>query len=163
MKGTASSCTVVAALIVTIMFAAAITVPGGNNQNTGLPMFSRDTVFMVFILSDALSLISATTSLLVFLVITSCYTEEDFLISLPQKMILGLSSLIFSIATMMINFCTSLFIILDGNLWVIIPIICLATVPVFLFAWKQFHLLLDMFTSTYRPRRIFDRNVKPWI
>ena len=162
-KETASSCTVPAALIVTIMFAAAITVPGGNNQNTGLPMFLRDTVFMVFILSDALSLISATTSLLVFLLITSRHTEEDFLISLPQKMILGLSSLIFSIATMMINFCTSLFIILDGNLWVIIPIICLATVPVFLFAWKQFHLLLDMFTSTYRPRRIFDRNVKPWI
>ena len=120
-KETASSCTVPAASIVTIMFAAAITVPGGNNQNTGLPMFSRDTVFMVFILSDALSLISATTSLLVFLVITSCYTEEDFLISLPQKMILGLSSLIFSIATMMINFCASLFIILDENLWVVIP------------------------------------------
>ena len=39
MKGTASSCTVVAALIVTIMFAAAITVPGGNKQDSGLPTF----------------------------------------------------------------------------------------------------------------------------
>ncbi|XP_028770078.1 uncharacterized protein LOC114727543 [Neltuma alba] len=35
MKETASSCSVVGALIVTIMFAAAITVPGGNNQNSG--------------------------------------------------------------------------------------------------------------------------------
>ena len=32
MKETASSCTVVGTLIVTIMFAAAITVPGGNNK-----------------------------------------------------------------------------------------------------------------------------------
>ena len=32
MKETASSCTVVGALIVTIMFAAAITVPSGNNK-----------------------------------------------------------------------------------------------------------------------------------
>ena len=34
-KGTATSSTVVGALIITIMFAAAITIPGGNNQNTG--------------------------------------------------------------------------------------------------------------------------------
>ncbi|KAF7820582.1 ankyrin repeat-containing protein NPR4-like [Senna tora] len=32
MKETASSCSVVGALVVTIMFAAAFTVPGGNNQ-----------------------------------------------------------------------------------------------------------------------------------
>ena len=65
MKGTASSCTVVAALIVTIMFAAAITVPGGNKQETGLPTFLNEKVFMVFIISDALSLLSASTSLFV--------------------------------------------------------------------------------------------------
>ncbi|XP_059438994.1 uncharacterized protein LOC132171636 [Corylus avellana] len=35
MKGTATSSTVIGALIITIMFTAAITVPGGNNQNTG--------------------------------------------------------------------------------------------------------------------------------
>ncbi|XP_020416441.1 ankyrin repeat-containing protein ITN1 [Prunus persica] len=34
-KGIATSCTVVGALIVTIMFAAAFTVPGGSNQDTG--------------------------------------------------------------------------------------------------------------------------------
>ncbi|KAF7820241.1 ankyrin repeat-containing protein NPR4-like isoform X1 [Senna tora] len=38
MKDTSSSCSVVGALIVTIMFAAAFTVPGGNNQETGYPM-----------------------------------------------------------------------------------------------------------------------------
>ena len=34
-----TSCTVVGALIVTIMFAAIFTVPGGNNQNNGFPIF----------------------------------------------------------------------------------------------------------------------------
>ncbi|KAF3947095.1 hypothetical protein CMV_026726 [Castanea mollissima] len=153
MKETASSCTVVAALIVTIMFAAAITVPGGNNQDTGLPMFLDKKVFMLFIISDALSLLSASTSLLMFLgILTSRYAEEDFLKSLPKKMIVGLSTLILSIATMMITFCASLFIILPGKSRVVIPIICLAIVPVTLFAWMQFHLLIDMVISTYASR-----------
>ena len=39
LKDTVSSCTVVGALIVTIMFAAAFTVPGGNDQNKGSPNF----------------------------------------------------------------------------------------------------------------------------
>ncbi|XP_028792354.1 uncharacterized protein LOC114748164 [Neltuma alba] len=40
MKDTASSCSIVGALIVTVMFAAAFTVPGGYDQNTGYPGFS---------------------------------------------------------------------------------------------------------------------------
>ncbi|XP_075644587.1 uncharacterized protein LOC142615704 isoform X4 [Castanea sativa] len=153
MKETASSCTVVAALIVTIMFAAAITVPGGNKQDSGLPTFLNEKVFMVFMICDALSLLSASTSLLMFLgILTSRYAEEDFLKSLPKKMIVGLSTLILSIATMMITFCASLFIILPGKSRVVIPIICLAIVPVTLFAWMQFHLLIDMVISTYASR-----------
>ena len=160
MKETASSCTVVAALIVTIMFAAAITVPGGNLQDLGLPTFLNEKVFMVFIISDALSLLSASTSLLMFLgILTSRYAEEDFLKSLPKKMIVGLSTLILSIATMMITFCASLFIILPGKSRVVIPNICLASVPVTLFAWMQFRLLIDVVKSTYAPM-ILDKKAK---
>ena len=54
MKDTATSCTVVRALIVTIMFAAVFTVPGGNDQNNGFPIFLNKKLFMVFIVSDAL-------------------------------------------------------------------------------------------------------------
>ena len=155
MKETASSCTVVGALIVTIMFAVAITVPGGNKQNSGFPMFLDEKVFMLFIISDALSLLSSSTSLLMFLgVLTSRYAKEDFLRSLPIKMMIGLSTLILSIATMMITFCASLFIILPGKSWVVIPVMCLASVPVSLFAWMQFRLLIDMVISTYGSRTI---------
>jgi hypothetical protein len=149
MKATATSCTVVGALIITIMFTAAFTVPGGNNQNTGFPMFSNENLFMVFILSDALSLISSSTSVLVFLsILTSRYAEEDFHRSLPTKMIIGLFTLFFSIATMMITFCVGLYIMLPEKSWVVIPISGLASVTVIQFGFMQIPLLVDMLQST---------------
>ena len=47
MKSMATSYTVVGALIVTIMFAAAFTVPSGNNQDTGYPMLLKNKLFML--------------------------------------------------------------------------------------------------------------------
>uniref|UniRef100_A0A251TS25 Putative ankyrin repeat-containing domain, PGG domain protein n=1 Tax=Helianthus annuus TaxID=4232 RepID=A0A251TS25_HELAN len=41
MKTTAESCSITAALITTIVFAAAITVPGGNNQEKGTPLVQK--------------------------------------------------------------------------------------------------------------------------
>ncbi|CAL9014052.1 unnamed protein product [Prunus brigantina] len=150
MKETATSCTVVGALIITIMFTAAFTVPGGNNGNTGMPLFLDKKLFQVFIVSDALSLFSSTTSVMTFLgVLTSRYAEADFLKSLPTKMIIGLFSLFFSIATMMIAFVSTLFIMLGENSWIVIPIILLASAPVVSFAWMQFPLLVEIFISTY--------------
>ena len=40
------SCTVVGALIVTLMFAAVFTVPGGNDQNNDFPIFLNKKLFM---------------------------------------------------------------------------------------------------------------------
>jgi hypothetical protein len=163
MKGTATSCTVVGALIVTIMFAAAFTVPGGNKQDTGFPIFLNEKVFKLFIISDALSLFSATTSVLMFLgILTSRYAEGDFLESLPRKMIIGLSTLFFSIVTMMISFSAALIIMLDGQLWITIPIVCLASVPIALFVLMQFPLVVELFISTYR-LDIFDKKMGRWV
>ncbi|KAM0954918.1 hypothetical protein TB2_023019 [Malus domestica] len=160
MKETASSYTVVSALIITIMFAAAFTVSGGNNQETGFPILLNEKLFMVFIISDAISLFSSSTSALIFLCIfTSRYAEDDFLKSLPTKMIIGLSTLFISIATMMVAFSSALFIMLQGKLWITYPIIFLAGVPVILFVWMQFPLLADIFVSTYRGG-IFDWKIK---
>ncbi|CAN6708369.1 unnamed protein product [Malus baccata var. baccata] len=164
MKETASSYTVVSALIITIMFAAVFTVPGGNNQETGFPIFLNKKLFMVFIVSDAISLFSSTTSVLMFLgILTSRYAEDDFLKSLPRKMIIGLSTLFISIATMMVAFSSAVFIMLQDKLWITYPIIFLAGVPVILFIRMQFPLFLEIFSSTYCGRKIFNRKVKRWI
>ncbi|XP_021822528.1 uncharacterized protein LOC110763939 isoform X2 [Prunus avium] len=162
MKETATSCTVVGALIITIMFASVFTVPGGNNGETGLPIFLSRKLFMVFIVSDAISLFSSTTSVLMFLgILTSRYAEDDFLKSLPTKMIIGLSTLFISIAAMMVAFSSALFIMIHEQLWIVIPIIFLASVPITLFIWMQFPLLVEIFISTYGSG-IFDRKVKQW-
>jgi hypothetical protein len=124
MKDTTSSCTMVGALIVTIMFAAAFTVPGGNDQATGFPMFQNEKLFKLFIVSDSLSLFSSATSILMFLgILTSSYAEEEFLKVLPRKMIIGLFTLIISIAFMMITFCATLLLMLRGQTWFVNPII----------------------------------------
>ncbi|XP_028792283.1 ankyrin repeat-containing protein NPR4-like isoform X2 [Neltuma alba] len=161
MKDTASSCSVVGALIVTIMFAAAFTVPGGNDQNTGYPMFLKDKLFILFIISDALSLFSSTTSVLTFLgVFTSRYAEGDFLVSLPKKLIIGLSTLFLSILTMMAAFCLCIILMLKSTYsWSYFPVIVIASVPVILFVLLQFPLLVDVISSTYG-QGILKRNVK---
>ncbi|KAG6678543.1 hypothetical protein I3842_14G086200 [Carya illinoinensis] len=160
MKDTARSCTVVGALIVTIMFAATFTIPGGNKQDTGLPIFLKKNSFRVFMISDALSFFLSSTSVLIFLgILTSRYTEDDFLEYLPRQMIIGLFSLFCSIATMMITFASALLIILHEQLRISIPLICLGGVPVIFFLWIQFPILKDMIISTYGPS-IFDRTMK---
>ncbi|KAB1220599.1 hypothetical protein CJ030_MR3G015852 [Morella rubra] len=162
-KSTATSCTVVGALIATIMFAAAFTVPGGNNQNTGLPMFIDKKLFIIFAIFDSLSLFSSSASVLMFLgILTSRYAEEDFLKPLPKKMIIGLFSLFFSIATMMVAFSATLLLMLHGKSFIFIPLFCLVSVPVNLFVLMQFPLLVDMTMSTYGPG-IFNKKMKGWI
>ncbi|WRX09432.1 protein of unknown function DUF3447 - like 4 [Theobroma cacao] len=160
-KKTAESCTVVTALIVTIMFSAVFTAPGGYDE-AGVPLYLHRSSFLIFIISDALSLFTSTTSLLMFLgILTSRYGEEDFLQSVPTKLMIGLSMLFFSIATMMIAFGVALFIVLHERIaWVSFPIILLASLPVTLFALLQFPLLVEIFFSTYGPG-IFDKPKKP--
>ncbi|KAM1075848.1 hypothetical protein PS2_023178 [Malus domestica] len=163
MKDTASSYIIVSALIITIMFAAAFTVPGGNNQETGLPIFLNEKLFMVFVVSDAISLFSSVTSALMFLsILTSRYAEDDFLKSLPTKMIIGLSTLFISVATVMVAFSSAIFLMLRDKSSISTPIIFLAGVPIILFVWMQFPLLREIFVSTYGGG-IFDRKVKRWI
>lgn len=135
----------VGALIITIMFTAAFTIPDGNNQDTGFPMFSHKRLFRVFIISDALSFISSSTSVLVFLgIVTSRYAEEDFYQSLPLKMMIGHCTLMFSIATMMVAFCVGLLIILPEMSWMVITAGCLASFSVIQFAFMLFPLLVYM-------------------
>ncbi|KAJ4975625.1 hypothetical protein NE237_000731 [Protea cynaroides] len=164
MKDTASSCMVVATLIATVVFAAAFTVPGGDNNNNGTPIFIKDKSFMVFAISDALALFTSATSVLMFLsILTSRYAEEDFAHSLPKRMIIGLATLFVSIATMMIAFSATLSIVLQDRLaWVAIPIATVACVPVTVFAFLQFPLFIDMIRSTYG-FGIFNRSPKPML
>ncbi|KAJ0081296.1 hypothetical protein Patl1_12366 [Pistacia atlantica] len=158
MKDTASSCMLVATLIATVMFAAAFTVPGGNNNLTGRPLFLHQVSFLIFAISDALALFCSATVILMFLsILTSRYAEEDFLHSLPNRLIIGLATLFISIATMMAAFGATFFIALGDDLSSIaIPIASIACVPVILFALLQFPLFSDTISHLYKSS-IFSR------
>ncbi|KAJ0571519.1 putative ankyrin repeat-containing domain, PGG domain, ankyrin repeat-containing domain superfamily [Helianthus annuus] len=158
MKNTASHCMVVATLITTIVFAAAFTLPGGYDQDTGIPFFRKEPALIIFVIADTVSLISSSTSILMFLaILTSRYAERDFLESLPRKLLFGLAMLFLSVVTMMIAFSASFFVLYDKKVkWVPITITGLAGMPVILFAILQFRLLgmfstrridLDIFSS----------------
>ncbi|KAK4396832.1 hypothetical protein Sango_1519800 [Sesamum angolense] len=153
MKDTANSCTVAAALIATIAFAASITVPGGNNGDSGFPIFSNNTAFNIFALFDALSLFSSTASMLMFLsILTARYAEGDFLYSLPKRLIIGLVTLFLSITSMMIAFSATLYLVFgQKKAWTLIPVAALACLPVTLFVTLQFPLLVGIVRSTYFP------------
>lgn len=162
MKETATSCTVVGALVITMMFAAAFTVPGGNNGDIGTPIFVDKKAFKIFMVTDAISLFSSTTSVMIFLgILTSRYAEDDFLKSLPRKMILGLLTLFLSIASMMIAFSSALFLMLPRQSWIAIPATVLSGLPIASFVWMQFPFLVEIFISTYGAGP-FDRNVDSW-
>ncbi|KAD2804932.1 hypothetical protein E3N88_38309 [Mikania micrantha] len=150
-------CMVVATLIVTVAFAVAFTVPGGYNQEYGPPIFIRKHAFLVFVIADAVSLISSSTSLLVFLsVLTSQHDQRDFMYSLPRKLIMGLLTLFISVATLMVTFSASFYVLYHNGLkWVPILMAAFAIVPVIVFAVLQFPLFVDMFRSMYDSHYLF--------
>ncbi|XP_050288408.1 uncharacterized protein LOC126727005 isoform X2 [Quercus robur] len=65
LKRTSEACSAVAVLIATVAFAAAYTVPGGSNQETGVPILLHDPFFLVFTVMDVLSLASSLTSVVI--------------------------------------------------------------------------------------------------
>ncbi|KAF5789349.1 putative ankyrin repeat-containing domain, PGG domain, ankyrin repeat-containing domain superfamily [Helianthus annuus] len=116
MKTTAESCSITAALIVTIVFAAGITVPGGNNQEKGTPLFKSKAAFIILAIADAISLFASSTALLVFLsILTTRFAEKDFLVSLPRRLFIGIFSLVLSTTTMMVAFIATLFLVFSDN------------------------------------------------
>ncbi|GMP36839.1 hypothetical protein CsSME_00008829 [Camellia sinensis var. sinensis] len=153
MKNRATSCTIAATLITAIVFTAAIIVPGGNNNTSGLPIFSTEKAFIVFVVSDAIALFMSTTSLLIFLsILTSRYAEDDFLHVLPHRLIIGFVALFLSIIAMIVAFSSTLCLMLgDKNSWLLSLVVTSACLPISSFMLLQFPLLVDLMSSTYGP------------
>ncbi|KAL0411387.1 UNVERIFIED_CONTAM: hypothetical protein Slati_3728400 [Sesamum latifolium] len=118
-----------------------------------IPFFSKNGAFIVFAISDAVSLFTSTTSLLMFLaILTSRYAEEDFLYALPKRLLMGLGTLFLSITFMMVAFSATLYLVFAREqAWVLIPVGMLACLPVTSFVLLQFPLFVDLVYSTYGP------------
>ncbi|KAL4572471.1 hypothetical protein LXL04_019248 [Taraxacum kok-saghyz] len=156
MKETAGQLMVVASLIATISFAAAFTFPGGYDQVTGMPIFLQKNLSKIFIIFDGISFISATSSvLLVLSILGSDYTEHDFMISLPQQLMICLASLFMSIATMILTFLINyLLLYQNSSKWIPIFISCFAAFTYMVFGSPKFPLLGR---CLYGSRFLFER------
>ncbi|KAL1324438.1 hypothetical protein HN51_034598 [Arachis hypogaea] len=140
-KETAQSCSTVAVLVATVVFAAAYTIPGGSQNGT--PVFFGSRVFLFFTITDVVALVSSLASVVMFLsILTSPFELWDFYKSLPRKLSLGFALLFFSLVCTMLAFSATvlLTIRLDNKEWTSILFYCAGFLPVAIFAWMQFPL-----------------------
>ena len=146
LTNTSQSCSVVAALIATVAFASATTVPGGVQEQTGFPTLEGKPAFDVFAIAALVALCFSVTSLVMFLsILTSRYQEMDFENDLPTKLILGLTTLFMSIAAMLVSFCAGHFFVIEKKLkYAAYPIYAVTCLPISFFAVAQFPLYLDL-------------------
>ncbi|XP_052180375.1 protein ACCELERATED CELL DEATH 6-like [Diospyros lotus] len=154
-KRTGENCSIVAVLIATVAFAAAYTVPGGPNQNTGYPLLLNQSFFIIFTLSDALSLTSALTSVITFLsVLTSSFQLKDFRRSLPQKLLLGVTLLILSVSMMMLAFAATIILLISNKQqWTRIVLYSVAFLPVSIFAISYLPLYVELVKTFFHSMR----------
>ncbi|XP_011008861.1 PREDICTED: ankyrin repeat-containing protein At3g12360-like [Populus euphratica] len=164
-KETSQSCSTVAALVATVVFAAAYTVPGGSDEN-GKPIFINSPYFLIFTVSDVVSLASSLTSLVVFLsLLTSPFELQEFHISLPRKLIVGFSFLFFSVLTTMLSFGATILILIQTERRLTTLLLSIASfLPVLIFGILQFRLYVSfMGTTLYivKPGKLSQRFLSP--
>ncbi|KAG2688457.1 hypothetical protein I3760_09G096000 [Carya illinoinensis] len=151
LKRTSEGCTVVAVLIATVAFAAAYTVPGGPNIQTGAPILVNKPFFVVFTVTDILSLSFALTSVVIFLsIVSSPFRLIDFKESLPKKLMLGFTFLFLSVSMMMFALAaTVLLMIQNRESWTKVILYALSFLPVGIFALSYFPLYASL-SETYK-------------
>ncbi|KAG6584103.1 Ankyrin repeat-containing protein, partial [Cucurbita argyrosperma subsp. sororia] len=150
-KSAANSCMLLAPLIITVALSAAFTLPGGNNENTGSPMFLYHKLFTVFTISDATALISSSVAFLWFSSISmSRRSETDFLYRLPLKLVLGLGLLFLSFLGMVLAFDISFFLHYGkDSSWVPMLIAGMSTLPIYWFCALHGKLWADCLAALH--------------
>ncbi|XP_048320444.1 uncharacterized protein LOC107434982 isoform X1 [Ziziphus jujuba] len=163
LKRTSESCSVIAVLIATVAFTVAYTVPGGSDQSTGLPILRHHPFFAVFTVTDVLSLVSALTSVVMFIsILTSPFRLQDFRKSLPRKLTLAFTFLFLAVAVTMMAFsATVILIVRMKKRWTTTLVYGVAFVPVTVFALLQFPLYVA-FMGTVKHTLRFMKNALPW-
>ncbi|XP_020221114.1 uncharacterized protein LOC109803855 [Cajanus cajan] len=156
---TSESCSVVAALVATVAFTTSTTVPGGPDQNTGFPLFQGEPAFNLFAIASLVALCSSVTALVLFLsILTSRFQEKDFAMDLPRKLLLGLTTLFTSIASVLVSFCAGHYFIVEDELKIAVyPIYAATCLPVSFFALVQLPLYFDLSLAMIRkvPQRCY--------
>ncbi|KAL5773219.1 hypothetical protein ACOSQ2_013143 [Xanthoceras sorbifolium] len=152
-KQTSQSCSQVAVLVATVVFAAAFTVPGGTDDKNGTPILLNSPFFLFFSISDVISLSSSLTAVVMFLsILTSSFELDDFHRLLPRRLTLGFALLFMSVATTMLAFTSTVILIIHLDKrpqWTLTLICCAAYFPVSVLALTHFPLFAS-FVNTLK-------------
>lgn len=136
---TTENCTILSVFIATVAFAAAYTVPGGPNQDTGIPILNSKPFFVVFILADVFSLTLALTSVGIFLsILTSSFPLQDFETYLFKKLTQGIICMILSVSMMAVAFGATIILIMMTHNWknAVWSVVGFLPVPIFFLSYS---------------------------
>ncbi|KAM4075526.1 hypothetical protein ACB094_10G176300 [Castanea mollissima] len=149
---TSESCSVVAALIATVAFASSTTIPGSINEENGIPNLESHSMLTIFAISSLVALCFSITALFSFLaILTSRYEQKDFRRDLPKKLLLGLTSLLVSITSMLISFCAGHYFMLKNKLKdKAFPVYAATCLPIVFFAIQQLPLYVDIVWAIFK-------------
>lgn len=111
MRNTADSCMLISTIMLTVVFTAAYTLPGGYNDD-GIPVLLKLNWFTCFVIFEALALFGSTLSIIVFWsIMTSSFEESQFLVALPRQMKIGLISMMVSLVGSISAFMATYFLV----------------------------------------------------
>nr|GMD94806.1 ankyrin repeat-containing protein At3g12360-like isoform X1 [Ipomoea batatas] len=145
-RGTADSCMIVATLIATVAFSAAFTAPGGNDGQTGIPIFIKRASFTVFTISDAVAMIFSMVSILTFLSILIWRNKDDDFHLALKRLFVGFAAMGVSICGMLFAF-TAAFFLVYGRAWQPILIAAFVALPIASFLYLNTRLWIDVVGS----------------
>lgn len=179
---TSESCSVVAVLIATVAFTASSTVPGGIESN-GTPVLKKQPAFNVFAIASLVALCFSIASVVMFMAFfTSRYTncptyyfffiflfsfflgrhrEKDYGTNLPAKLLVELTSLLVSIAAVLVSFCAAhFFVIKDTFKYTAFSLYAATLFPVALYAFWQIPMYYELVKATARstPQRVYEHD-----
>ncbi len=153
MRKAATSSMIIATLIGGIMFIGQLIFSGqpadGVNHSS-----DKSNLVRAFSYSSAITLFSSSTSAIMFLsILTSRYSYDDFLVLLPNMLLIGVASLFISIATMMVAFSASFCLKYPKHHGFMLMALfaCLSI----LYGLLKYRLLYDIVRSTYCSSSLF--------
>ncbi|KAL3565767.1 hypothetical protein D5086_033813 [Populus alba] len=130
---------VVAALVATVTFAAAFTMPGGYKNEQGTAVLLKNAAFVVFVISDAIAMVLSTSALFIHfywaLLGKRGQVEEDIKETFSD---LTSALTIWAIPAMLIAFIAGSYAVLAPSLWLAITT-CFIGVSFIFFASKISH------------------------
>ena len=141
---TTENCTILSVFIATVAFAAAYTVPGGPNQDTGIPLLRSTPFFVVFIIADVISLTLALTSVGIFFsILTSSFPLQDFKTYLFKKLKQGVICLVVSVTMMAVAFGATIALAMTENRKnVVWDVVAFLPVPIFFLSCSPLRSLI---------------------